>query len=98
MYWKAVLSALVDVPDFKKMVDFIRKYADKIHHGKEEEFLFKVMMEELGAMGDNLIRHGMLVEHDIGRLYVSDLDGALDQYAENPKKQIAKIVRSVNIN
>lgn len=74
----------VDVSDFRKIVDFIRKYADKTHHGKEEEYLFKVMVDELGAMGENLIRHGMLVEHDIARLYVSDLEAGLDAYEAAP--------------
>lgn len=70
----------IDVSDFRKMVEFIRNYADKTHHGKEEEYLFKVMVSELGAMGDNLVRHGMMVEHDIARLYVSDLEAGLDAY------------------
>lgn len=77
----------VDVGDFKQIVDFIRKYADKTHHGKEEAMLFKAMTDELGDMGENLIRQGMLVEHDIGRLYVSDLDAALDAYASDPAPQ-----------
>lgn len=77
----------VNVPDFKKMIDFIRKYADKIHHGKEEEFLFKVVLDELGDLGATLIQHGMLVEHDIGRLYVSNLDTALDEYAIRATKE-----------
>lgn len=79
---KASLDALngspINIDDFRKMVDFIRKYADKTHHGKEEQFLFKAMTDELGNMGENLIRHGMLVEHDIAWLYVSDLDAGLD--------------------
>lgn len=79
--------AAVDVPAFRKMVDFIRKYADKIHHGKEEEFLFKAMLDELGEMGENLVRHGMLVEHDLGRLYVSDLETALDSYEAAPSNE-----------
>lgn len=77
-------GAAVDIDDFKKIVAFIRGYADKTHHNKEEEFLFLKMVEDLGDMGDNLVRRGMLVEHDIARLYVSDLDEALDAYAAEP--------------
>ncbi|HIW20685.1 MAG TPA: hemerythrin domain-containing protein [Candidatus Dorea intestinavium] len=84
---KAAISALeggeINVDDFKKMVDFIRRYADKTHHGKEEHFMFKVMVEELGNIAKNLVSHGMLVEHDLARLYVSQLDAALDSYKEN---------------
>lgn len=84
----------VNVDDFKKMVGFIRLYADKTHHGKEEVFLFKAMGDELGSMGENLIRHGMLVEHDLGRLYVSDLDAALDSYSgyASPEALLAILV------
>lgn len=81
---RALAGAPLDVDDFKQMVAFIRLYADKTHHGKEEDYLFKAMVSELGAMGDNLVRHGMLVEHDLGRLYVSDLDTALDAYRQTP--------------
>lgn len=88
---KASLNILqnekIDIDDFKKMIDFIRKYADKTHHGKEEDYLFKVMVEDLGGPAEKLIRNGMLVEHDIGRLYVSDLDAALDAHKENPSDE-----------
>jgi len=35
------------------------------------------MQDNLGTIGQNLITHGMLVEHDYGRLYISDLSDAL---------------------
>ncbi|WFR59569.1 hemerythrin domain-containing protein [Anaerocolumna sp. AGMB13025] len=67
----------IDYEDFNQIIDFIRNYADMHHHGKEEKFLFKEMQSHLGGIGDNLVTHGMLVEHDLGRLYISDLDDAL---------------------
>jgi hemerythrin-like domain-containing protein len=65
--------------DFEQMIDFIRNYADVHHHGKEEQFLFKEMVEHLGPLGDKLITHGMLVEHDWGRLFIRELSSALDR-------------------
>jgi hemerythrin-like domain-containing protein len=59
--------------DFDQMIDFIANYADVHHHGKEEKFLFKEMVDHLGKMGTNLISHGMLVEHDWGRLFIAEL-------------------------
>ena len=84
----------ISTRDFRQIVDFIRLYADKTHHGKEEEFLFKMMSDELGAVADNLVKHGMMVEHDIARLYVSDLETALNAYDENPsdKSKLAILV------
>lgn len=69
----------INYDDFNQMIDFIRSYADKHHHGKEEKFLFKEMQNHLGSIGNNLITHGMLVEHDLGRLFIGDLVEALDR-------------------
>ncbi|MDL2253936.1 hemerythrin domain-containing protein [Ruminococcaceae bacterium OttesenSCG-928-I18] len=77
-------GAPVNTNDFWHIIDFIRKYSDKTHHGKEEAYLFKVMVDELGAMGENLVSHGMMVEHDIARLYVSDLEAGLKAYEAKP--------------
>jgi len=70
--------------DFRKMIDFIRNYADKHHHGKEEQILFIEMQDRLGNIGANLIKHGMLVEHDLGRLFVTELEEAIDEYEKQP--------------
>jgi hemerythrin-like domain-containing protein len=71
--------------DFRKMIAFARNYADKHHHGKEEQIFFREMSEKLGPAGYNLVQHGMLVEHDLGRLHMSELEKALDRYKEDPR-------------
>lgn len=73
-----------DTDDFRKMIDFIRNYADKHHHGKEEEFLFPEMVKQLGRVAENLVTHGMLVEHELGRSHVLDLEEALAEYDKAP--------------
>jgi len=75
----------VDDGDFRNMIAFARNYADKHHHGKEEQILFQEMTQRLGQIGVNLIQHGMLVEHDLGRLHMSNLETALNQYRDDPK-------------
>lgn len=75
----------VNDSDFRKMIDFARNYADKHHHGKEEQIMFLEMTNHLGKIGSNLIQHGMLVEHDFGRLQIMDLEENLNLYMENPK-------------
>lgn len=69
----------IDYEDFNQMVDFIRSYADAHHHGKEEKFLFNEMVTHLGPLGNKLITHGMLIEHDYGRLYIRELVEALER-------------------
>lgn len=74
----------VNIEDFEKMIQFARNYADKHHHGKEEIILFSKMTQHLGTLAEKLINHGMLVEHDLGRLHISELETSLKQYREDP--------------
>ena len=69
----------VQYEEFNKIIDFVRNYADKHHHGKEETMLFNRMMEELGATAEKLVRHGMNVEHDLGRLHILELEAAINR-------------------
>ena len=41
------------------------------------------MIEYLGKVAENLVRHGMIVEHDLARLYVKQWDEALQRYHRN---------------
>lgn len=77
----------VDTGLLRECIDFIRTYADKNHHGKEEKILFRIMLEDLGSVADKLVRNGMLVEHDQGRLYVSELETALDEYDKDHQEE-----------
>lgn len=75
--YKMVKNENIDYQDFYKIIDFVRNYADKHHHGKEESMLFNRMTEELGAAAQKLVNSGMLVEHDLGRLYMRQLEAAV---------------------
>ena len=77
----------VNLQDFKDAVQFIRTYADLRHHQKEEQILFKAMTDNLGTIAVNLIQHGMLVEHDLARLHVMELDNAIKAYELEPTKE-----------
>ncbi|WP_026895690.1 hemerythrin domain-containing protein [Clostridiisalibacter paucivorans] len=69
----------IDFKDFKNMIDFVRNYADKHHHEKEEKILFNRMVDEIGGTAEKIVKYGMLVEHDFGRMYMKDLEEALDK-------------------
>lgn len=66
----------LDKEYFTKVVDFIKNYADRYHHAKEEDILFKVMLENAEGMHCNPIPV-MLHEHDEGRHYVKGLEEGL---------------------
>ena len=76
-------GAEIDDADFCGFIDFARNYSDKHHHGKEEKFLFNEMASHLGDAGKTLVQSGMLVEHDLCRSHILDLEMALKAYKEN---------------
>lgn len=71
---------------YRDAIDFIRNYADKFHHGKEEDILFEKMSKELGEAIRQGPIYGMLAEHDLGRLFIKNLEDALTQ-AENGNEE-----------
>lgn len=81
-----------DTKDFYKFIDFVRNFADRHHHGKEEEILFTIMGEELGqAVSQGPIK-GMLVEHDLARIYMSRLEEALKNYEQGDEDAVLDII------
>lgn len=89
---KVLEDRAIDYEDFYNMVDFIKNYADAHHHKKEEDFLFNKMISELGAIGEKTIKNGMLVEHDLGRLYNLGLKEALDSLKGGNKEAILDVI------
>jgi hemerythrin-like domain-containing protein len=70
-------GAEIDADFFAKAIDFIRNYADKIHHAKEEDILF----EELGRPDVQMHcdpRQQMLREHEMGRDFVRGLEAGVE--------------------
>ncbi|MFA4952750.1 MAG: hemerythrin domain-containing protein [Candidatus Pacearchaeota archaeon] len=73
---------------FKKVIDFIRNYADKFHHAKEEDILFKEFCKtaEKGCLHCNPVEQ-MLYEHDIGRKFVRGIEEGIK---EKDKRKIVE--------
>jgi len=68
----------IDKDFFAKAVDFIRNYADKFHHAKEEDILFVELNK------DGVLEHcnpigQMLHEHDLGRGFVKGLSESVEK-------------------
>ena len=60
-----------------ELVNFLKIFADKCHHGKEENYLFKTL-EEAGVPNANGPIGQMLREHVLGREYIAEMQAALD--------------------
>lgn len=72
----------IDRKFFIEAIDFIRNYADKFHHAKDEDILFKEMCKDTVHLHCNPIEQ-MLYEHDLGRNFVKAMENALN--SDNPK-------------
>jgi len=81
----------IDKKFFLDVVDFIRSYADKFHHAKEEDILFKEFCKsaEDGKIHCNPVEQ-MLYEHDIGRGFVKQIEEGVK---ENNSKKIIEGAR-----
>ena len=64
----------------RRIIDFIRTFADRCHHGKEEDLLYP-LAEERGIPRDGGPIGAMLDEHDAGRSYTRGMADALPRYA-----------------
>ena len=77
-------------PDlFRQGVDFVRNFADRCHHAKEEENLFP-RLEARGVPRQGPIGV-MLFEHDEGRAFVGAIAGAIDVY-ERDGQAAARVI------
>jgi hemerythrin-like domain-containing protein len=74
-----------------KVIDFIRNFADRCHHGKEENHLFASLTEagmpvQGGPVGV------MLQEHEMGREFVRQMDEAIAGVADGRTDSINSFV------
>lgn len=74
-------------------VDFIRNYADRFHHAKEEDVLFEALVEN-GMPKANSPVAAMLMEHDQGRAYVRGMEAAAQRALDGEKGQDEIIVEN----
>jgi hemerythrin-like domain-containing protein len=66
-----------ELDDLDKIIDFLRLFADKFHHGKEETIYFPALVEE-GMSNENSPVAVMRFEHEVGRGYIKDIASAIE--------------------
>jgi hemerythrin-like domain-containing protein len=69
-----------DVHFVASWVDFIRTYADQVHHGKEEKILFRDLENRPLTPPLRQTMAGLIDDHAKARKLVSDTASALDRY------------------
>lgn len=73
-------------------VDFVRVYADRTHHGKEEEILFRDLAKKEMTPELKKIMQELLDEHVWGRKTTAALVAAKYKYLSGDEKALAVIV------
>jgi hemerythrin-like domain-containing protein len=61
-----------DIEDYSRMVEFLKVFADKCHHGKEEDLYFPAVVET-GDESDRALVAELLGEHVQGRNFIAQI-------------------------
>ena len=77
------------------VVDFIRTYADRTHHGKEEEILFEAMKEKPLSEEDRRFMDELIEEHVFGRRTTKALVDANTRYRNGDEAALSEIVEKL---
>ena len=72
-------------------VDFIRIYADRTHHGKEEDILFRELSSRPLATEDKRVMKELIEEHIFGRQTTKALVEANTRYRNGDESALADI-------
>jgi hemerythrin-like domain-containing protein len=78
--------AFVDI-----VVDFIRVYADRTHHGKEEDILFRELKNKPLSTDDRRVMNELIEEHVFGRQTTKALVDANTRYRNGDETALADI-------
>jgi hemerythrin-like domain-containing protein len=79
-----------------KAVDFIRTYADRTHHGKEEDILFRDLNNKELSEIDRRVMNELIEEHVFGRKTTKALVEANTQYRNGDSSSLGDIVSCLN--
>ncbi len=91
---KMVLVKSVNTDHFEKTVMLIKSYADGLHHAKEENLLFPLMVKR-GFSSEQGPIAVMLHDHAEGRDYVKGMTEGISGYKEGNEAALAKIYENM---
>jgi hemerythrin-like domain-containing protein len=84
--------AFVDPVFIDVAVDFIRTYADRCHHGKEEDILFAELADKPLPPDLKKIMDELLEEHKQAREYTKELVKAKENYLRQESEAVNQIL------
>ncbi len=81
----------VDPVFIDKVVDFIHMYADRTHHGKEEDILFRDLEKRSLSPEDRRLMEELIEEHVFSRQTIQGLAEANSRYRKGDTSALAEI-------
>jgi len=102
---KAVEEEIARIGNGKKLdpvfidsvVDFIMTYADRTHHGKEEDILFRDLeKKKMSARDDSMMRE-LIDEHKFARRIVGELVDAKKKYVNGDASALGIMIDRIKV-
>jgi hemerythrin-like domain-containing protein len=102
---KAVEKEIARIKNDKKLdpvfidsvVDFIRTYADRTHHGKEEDILFRELEKKKLSTRDDSMMRELIDEHKFARRTVGELVDAKKKYVNGDASALGPMIDRINV-
>lgn len=76
-------------------VDFFHTYADRTHHGKEEEILFRELTQKQLSVEDKKMMQQLIQEHIWARQAVINLSAANGRYSEGDEVSLKVMIYEI---
>ena len=87
--------AFVDAKLIDTAVDFMKTYADQVHHGKEEDLLFTALLEKPLSQEHRQMMQELLADHRWGRQTVAALLTAKNDYLAGKIAALKQVVENL---
>ena len=91
---KAEVDQKVNPVVIDMAVDFIRTYADRTHHGKEEEILFRDLAQKELPPDLKQTMQELLEEHAWGRKTTGQIVAAKEAYLAGDEQKLVEVIHS----
>lgn len=85
-------AGLIDPYEIDTVVDFIKTYADRTHHGKEEDIMFRDLDKKPLSNGHRRMMNDLISDHVYGRKITAALVDANNRYRGGDASAVDKIV------
>lgn len=89
------LEKNVNFPLLEIAIDFFRTYADRCHHGKEEDILFRELSKKTLSDEHTRIMKALIEEHGYARKTVTSLSNAKEMFSQGYANALDEITTTL---